>query len=225
VEAYHDRYQIEKIPLNAYHCKYEISGTLPESVSLYTLKRQFNSDITQRTHTSRKGTSSRALCHWTIIKVRNKLRFRWQASQKCTFLLLTGVPEPHMPPAGGEKIGSDRSHAIQILKHSKGGIAIETKHHMHFEMTPEQYRLLSENAKTCGLSKRAYLIRLLQGHHPSARQNDEMKALRREIHAIGNNINQIARSVNAGIATQEDVQEATELLGHVYEKLYEMGRH
>ena len=34
-----------------------------------------------------------------------------------------------------------------------------------------------------------------------------------------------ARSVNAGIATREDVQEATELLGRVYEKLYEMGRH
>lgn len=130
-----------------------------------------------------------------------------------------------MPPAGGEKIGSDRSHAIQILKHSKGGIAIETKHHMHFEMTPEQYRLLSENAKTCGLSKRAYLIRLLQGHHPTARQNDEMKALRREIHAIGNNINQIARSVNAGIATRGDAREATELLGRVYELLYKMGRH
>ena len=117
------------------------------------------------------------------------------------------------------------SHAIRIFKNSKGGIAIETKHHMHFEMTPDQYRLLSENAKTCGLSKRAYLIRLLQGHHPMARQNDEMKALRLEIHAIGNNINQIARSVNTGIATREDVQEAMELLGRVYEKLYEMGRH
>ena len=130
-----------------------------------------------------------------------------------------------MPPAGGEKIGSDRSHAIQIFKHSKGGIAIETKHHLHFEMTPEQYRLLSENAKTCGLSKRAYLIRLIQGYSPKIRNDDEMKALRREIHAIGNNINQIARSVNTGIATREDVQEATELLGLVYEKLYEMGRH
>ena len=95
---------------------------------------------------------------------------------------------------------------------------------MHFEMTPEQYRLLSENAKACGLSTRAYLIRLIQGHHPTARQNDEMKALRREIHAIGTNINQIARSVNAGIATREDVQEATELLGRVYEQLYELGR-
>lgn len=107
----------------------------------------------------------------------------------------------------------------------QGGITIEAKHHMHFEMTPEQYRLLSENAKACGLSKRAYLIRLIQGHPPKARNDNEMKALRREIHAIGNNINQIARSVNAGIATREDVREATELLGRVYEKLYEMGRH
>ena len=39
---YHDRYQIEKIPLNAYHRKYEISGTLPESVSLYTFKWEFS---------------------------------------------------------------------------------------------------------------------------------------------------------------------------------------
>lgn len=96
---------------------------------------------------------------------------------------------------------------------------------MHFEITPEQYQLLSGNAKQCGLSKRAYLIRLIEGNPPKARQDNEFKALRREIHAIGNNVNQIARSVNAGIATREDVQEATELLGRVYEKLYEMGRH
>ncbi len=106
----------------------------------------------------------------------------------------------------------------------QGGVAIEAKHHMHFEMTPEQYQLLSENAKACGLSKRAYLILLIQGHPPKARQNNEMKALRREIHAIGNNINQIARSVNAGIAAPEDAREAVELLGRVYEKLYDMGR-
>ena len=52
-----------------------------------------------------------------------------------------------------------------------------------------------------------------------------MKALRREIHAIGNNINQIARSVNAGIATPEDAREAVELLGRVYKQIYDMGRH
>ena len=106
----------------------------------------------------------------------------------------------------------------------QGGVAIEAKHHMHFEMTPEQYQLLSKNAKACGLSKRAYLIRLIQGHSPRVRNDDEMKALRREIHAIGNNINQIARSVNAGIATTEDAREAVELLGRVYERVYDMVR-
>ena len=94
---------------------------------------------------------------------------------------------------------------------------------MHFEMTPDQYRLLSENAKTCGLSKRAYLIRLLQGHHTTARQNDEMKALRREIHAIGNNINQIARTVNArGFASGEDIAAITaaqETIWNIAERL------
>ena len=106
----------------------------------------------------------------------------------------------------------------------QGGITIETKHHMHFEMTADQYQQLSENAKTCGLSKRAYLIRLIQGHPPKARNDNELKALRREIHAIGNNINQIARSVNAGIAAPKDARDAVELLGRVYEKLYDMGR-
>ena len=156
-----------------------------------------------------------------------------QASQKCTFLLLSGVPEPHMPPSGGRKSGDDnivtaaqvdfRQHC-QNTNYRKGGTIIEAKHHMHFEMTPNQYQQLSENAKACGLSKRAYLIRLIQSHPPRVRNDDEMKALRREIHAIGNNINQIARSVNAGIATPEDAREAVELLGRVYEKLYDMGR-
>ena len=108
VDAYHDMYQIEEICLNAYHRKYEISKILPESVSLYILKRQFNSDITQCAHTFRKGASSMAPYHRTTVKTRKKLRFRWQASQKCTFLLLSGVPEPHMPPAGGERSSSDR---------------------------------------------------------------------------------------------------------------------
>ena len=40
--ACHDRYQIEEICLDAYHCKYEIGGILPESVSLYTFKWEFS---------------------------------------------------------------------------------------------------------------------------------------------------------------------------------------
>ena len=54
-----------------YHCKYGISEILPESVSLYTLKRRFNSDITHCTHTSPKGASSRALFHRETVKTQN----------------------------------------------------------------------------------------------------------------------------------------------------------
>lgn len=39
----------------------------------------------------------------------------------------------------------------------------EKKHHLHIELTPEEYRILNENAELCGLSKRAYLVRLLEG--------------------------------------------------------------
>ena len=95
---------------------------------------------------------------------------------------------------------------------------------MHFEITPEQYQLLSANAKQCGLSKRAYLIHLIEGNPPKARQDDAFKALRREIHTIGNNVNQIARSVNTGIATPKDAHYSVELLGRIYDLLYEIGR-
>ena len=77
---------------------------------------------------------------------------------------------------------------------------------MHFEMTPEQYTLLHANAKACGLSKRAYLIRLIEGKPVKPRNDPELKALRTKIHHIGNNINQIACAANAGIANWEDIQ-------------------
>ena len=91
---------------------------------------------------------------------------------------------------------------------------------MHFEMTADQYQQLSENAKACGLSKRAYLIRLIQGHPPKVRNDNEMKALRREIHAIGNNINQIAHWANGkGYATQAEIHEAASLVKQAYRSI------
>ena len=82
------------------------------------------------------------------------------------------------------------------------------KHHLHIELTAEQYQQLCRQAKLCGLCKRAYIVRL--------------KDLRTEIHHIGNNINQIARSVNAGIATAEDARRGLFLLDKVYELMYQV---
>lgn len=100
--------------------------------------------------------------------------------------------------------------------------AQKKKHHLHIELTQEQYQQLSHQAKLCGLCKRAYIVRLIEGTPVRARPSQEIKDLRTEIHHIGNNINQIARSVNAGIATEADAKRGLYLLDKVYELMFQV---
>lgn len=65
----------------------------------------------------------------------------------------------------------------------------EKMHHLHIELTPQQYQLLCRQARACGLTKRAFLVHLIEGKAVKARPTQEIKALRTEIHHIGNNIN------------------------------------
>ena len=83
-------------------------------------------------------------------------------------------------------------------------------------LSAEEKERLEHSARTCGLSKTAYLRRLILGK--------EVKALRTEVHKIGVNINQIARSVNAGIAKAEDARRGLYLLEQVYELMYEVAK-
>ena len=83
-------------------------------------------------------------------------------------------------------------------------------------LSAEEKERLEHSARTCGLSKTAYLRRLILGK--------EIKALRTEVHKIGVNINQIARSVNAGIAKAEDARRGLYLLEQVYELMYEVAK-
>ena len=78
--------------------------------------------------------------------------------------------------------------------------------------------------RECGLTKRAFLVRLIEGTPVKARPAQEIRALRTEIHHIGNNINQIARSVNAGIARPEDARRGLYLLDQVYELMYQVAK-
>lgn len=94
------------------------------------------------------------------------------------------------------------------------------EHHLHIVLTTQQYQLLCYQAKECRLTKRAYLARLIEGQPVKARPTKEIKELRTEIHHIGNNINQIARSVNAGIAKPEDAKRGLYLLDQVYELMF-----
>ena len=98
------------------------------------------------------------------------------------------------------------------------------RHHLHIELTPAQYQRLVTQARQCGLSRRAYLVQLIEGTPVRTRPSQEIKNLRTEIHHIGNNINQIARSVNAGIARAEDAKRGLFLLDQVYELMYQIAR-
>ena len=100
----------------------------------------------------------------------------------------------------------------------------KNRHHLHIELTPAQYQLLTSQAKQCGLTKRAFLIRLIEGNLVRARPTQEIKDLRWEVHKIGVNINQIARSVNAGIARAEDAKRGLYLLDQVYELMYQIAK-
>ena len=98
------------------------------------------------------------------------------------------------------------------------------KHHLHIELTAEQYQQLCRQAKLCGLSKRAYIVRLIDGTPIRARPSQEIKDLRTEIHHIGNNVNQIARKINAGFGNKEDVAQIKYLLGEIYRLMYEIAK-
>ena len=98
------------------------------------------------------------------------------------------------------------------------------KYEICLRLSQEEKERLENDAKRCGLSKTAYLRRLIAGTQVKARPSQEIKELRTAIHHIGNNINQIARSVNQGIAKTEDARRGLYLLDQVYELMYEIAK-
>lgn len=98
------------------------------------------------------------------------------------------------------------------------------KYEICLRLSQEEKTRLESSAHRCGLSRTAYLRHLLLGAEVKARPSQEVKELRTEIHHIGNNINQIARSVNAGIATAEDAKRGLFLLDQVYELMYQVAK-
>ena len=83
-------------------------------------------------------------------------------------------------------------------------------------LNADEAQKLITNAKACGLTRTAYLRRLLNGYDLKPRPSAELEALRTEIHQIGNNINQIARMANTNVfISKSDVQEVNEQLKQI----------
>ena len=84
---------------------------------------------------------------------------------------------------------------------------MQKKYEICLRLSQEEKNAAENSARCCGLSKTAYLRRLISGGRRFARSLlRRSKPVRTEIHHIGNNINQIARSVNAGIAKPDDAK-------------------
>lgn len=93
--------------------------------------------------------------------------------------------------------------------------------HLHITIAEKEYNALCKYASQCGMSRSAYLRSLIMKSPVKARPPKELQMLFAEINKIGSNINQIARSVNAGIANEEDARRGLFLLDKVYDRLNE----
>lgn len=95
-------------------------------------------------------------------------------------------------------------------------MAKDTELELCLRLNAAETQALRTDAKRCGLSRNAYLRRLIMKAPVVQRPSEAIHNLYVEINRIGNNINQIARSVNAGIATPEDAAQALFLLKKIY---------
>ena len=83
-----------------------------------------------------------------------------------------------------------------------------------------QHRHLQKQVAASGLSTTQFLRDLIEGVEVKARLPNELPELLRQISAVGNNINQIARSVNTRkYATKEELAMIETLLAKIWDKV------
>ena len=83
-----------------------------------------------------------------------------------------------------------------------------------------QHRHLQKQVAASGLSTTQFLRDLIEGVEVKARLPHELPELLRQISAVGNNINQIARTVNTRkYATKEELAMIETLLAKIWDKV------
>ena len=94
---------------------------------------------------------------------------------------------------------------------------------VEIHLTEEEQLHLKKQVSYTGLSTESFIRSLIMGLTLYPRPPDEYAEIRRQLAAIGNNINQIARTVNArGFASREDIAAITaaqETIWNIAERL------
>ena len=95
--------------------------------------------------------------------------------------------------------------------------------HITIRLTADDYAHLKQLSKSSGLKMEPAIRALVMGVNLYPRPPDEYAEIRRQLAAIGNNINPIARTVNArGFASGEDIAAITaaqETIWNIAERL------
>ena len=83
---------------------------------------------------------------------------------------------------------------------------------INFRLTVEEAADLNERVKRCGYARERYIRSLLKNKIPREMPPPDYHAMMRELHGIGNNLNQIAQK--AHVLNVMDVQRYDEAVRH-----------
>ena len=91
-------------------------------------------------------------------------------------------------------------------------------------LSEQEMERLRRDVARSGWSREKYLRALIEHSIIKEMPSMDLVAVLRNLQQINNNINQIARSVNAGIARPEDAKRGLYLLDQVYELMYQVAK-
>ena len=91
-------------------------------------------------------------------------------------------------------------------------------------LNEQEHEHLKKQAAISGYPMEPFIRALIMGVNLRPRPPDEYAEIRRQLAAIGNNINQLARKANAGFASRDEVTRALRMLDRVYELMYQLSQ-
>ena len=94
----------------------------------------------------------------------------------------------------------------------------------HIWFDRQEAQDLQKKAKKACLTEAALIRLLIRGYEPREKPDERFYDAMRELSAIGNNINQLARKANAGFASRDEVTRALRMLDRVYELMYQLSQ-
>ena len=93
-------------------------------------------------------------------------------------------------------------------------------HRTCVRMSAKDYALLKKRSAAANLSANAWLMAQLEANRPVLHREKETWEAVHFMDEVGREVNIIARDLNSGYGTAEQLQFAVQRLGEVYERLY-----